>query len=225
MLRESHERLQHLAAGLIDVREQERSAIARELHDELGQALTRLNMDLMWLAERVPLRLRNRRTAGMVSLVEEMLTTVQHLSSQLRPAILDDFGLEAAIEWQAQEFEQWNGARCRLDLRLPPLPPDRDRDTTVFRILQESLTNVARHSGASSVQIALVRENGEIALSVKDDGRGFSPEAPRKPDSYGLMGLRERAHLVGGKVRIDSAPGQGVRIDVRIPLEQPGPDQ
>jgi signal transduction histidine kinase len=88
--------------------------------------------------------------------------------------------------------------------------------------LQESLTNVARHSGATSVRIALARENGEIALTVQDNGRGFSPDSPRKPDSYGLMGLRERAYLVGGKIRIDSAPGQGVRIDVRIPIEQQG---
>src|SRR5690606_20157979 len=128
--------------------------------DELGQALTRLNIDLVGLAERLPRRLRTRQTTGMITLVEEMLTTVQHLSARLRPAILDDFGLEAAIEWQAQEFEEWNGTRCRLALDLPPLPPDRARDTAVFRILQESLTNVARHAEAGSVDIRCAVSGG-----------------------------------------------------------------
>jgi PAS domain S-box-containing protein len=222
MLRESHERLQHLAAGLIDVREQERSAMARELHDELGQALTRLNMDLMWLAERLPSRLRSRRTAGMVSLVEEMLTTVQHLSSQLRPAILDDFGLEAAIEWQAQEFEQWNGARCRLDLRLPPLPPDRDRDTTVFRILQESLTNVARHAHAQSVEIRCGVSGGALVLEVADDGVGIAEGTAGGPSSLGVLGMRERARAIGAEVDVVPRAPRGTAVRLRVPVKDGG---
>jgi PAS domain S-box-containing protein len=222
MLRESHERLQQLAAGLIDVREQERSAIARELHDELGQDLTRLNMDLMWLAERLPLRLRTRRTVGMVSLVEGMLTTVQHLSSQLRPAILDDFGLEAAIEWQAQEFEQWNGARCRLDLRLPPLPPDRDRDTTVFRILQESLTNVARHAHAESVDIRCGVSGGALVLEVADDGVGIAEGTAGGPGSLGVLGMRERARAIGAEVDIVPRVPRGTAVRLRVPVEVNG---
>jgi PAS domain S-box-containing protein len=222
MLRESHERLQHLAAGLIDVREQERSAIARELHDELGQALTRLNMDLMWLVERLPRRLRTRRATGMVSLVEEMSTTVQHLSSQLRPAILDDFGLEAAIEWQAQEFEQWNGARCRLDLRLPPLPPDRDRDTTVFRILQESLTNVARHAHAESVDIRCGVSGGALVLEVVDDGVGIAGGTAGGPSSLGVLGMRERARAIGAEIDILPAMPRGTAVRFRVPVEHAG---
>jgi PAS domain S-box-containing protein len=222
MLRESHERLQQLAAGLIDVREQERSAIARELHDELGQDLTRLNMDLMWLAERLPLRLRTRRTAGMVSLVEQMLTTVQHLSSQLRPAILDDFGLEAAIEWQAQEFEQWNGARCRLDLRLPPLPPDRDRDTTVFRILQESLTNVARHAHAESVDVRCGVSGGALVLEVADDGVGIAEGTAGGPSALGVLGMRERARAIGGEIDIVPRVPRGTAVRLRVPVEANG---
>lgn len=225
MLRESHERLQHLAAGLIDVREQERSAIARELHDELGQALTRLNMDLVWLMERLPRRLRTRRTAGMVSLVEEMLTTVQHLSSQLRPAILDDFGLEAAIEWQAQEFEQWNGARCRLDLRLPPIPPDRDRDTTVFRILQESLTNVARHADAESVDIRCEVSGGALVLEVVDDGVGIAEGTAGRPSSLGVLGMRERARAIGAEVEILPGMPRGTAVRLRVPVEHDGARQ
>jgi PAS domain S-box-containing protein len=222
LLRDSHERLQHLAAGLIDVREQERSAIARELHDELGQALTRLNMDLMWLAERLPRRLRTGRTAGMLSLVERMLTTVQHLSSRLRPAILDDFGLEAAIEWQAQEFEQWNGARCRLDLRLPHLPPDRDRDTTVFRILQESLTNVARHAHAGSVDIRCAVSDGALLLEIADDGVGIAEGTAGGPSSLGVLGMRERARAIGAEVEIVPRVPRGTAVRLRVPVQGQG---
>jgi PAS domain S-box-containing protein len=222
MLRESHERLQHLAAGLIDVREQERSLMARELHDELGQALTRLNMDLMWLADRLPRRLRTRRTAGMVSLVEQMSTTVQHLSSQLRPAILDDFGLEAAIEWQAQEFEQWNGARCRLDLRLPLLPADRDRDTTVFRILQESLTNVARHAHAESVDIRCGLSALALILEVSDDGVGIAEGTAGGPSSLGVLGMRERARAIGAEIDIVPRVPRGTTVRLRVPLDDNG---
>ncbi len=222
LLRESHERLQQLAAGLMDVREQERSAIARELHDELGQDLTRLNMDLMWLAERLPGRLKTRRTAGMVSLVEKMSTTVQHLSAQLRPAILDDFGLEAAIEWQAQEFEEWNGARCRLDLRLPPLPPDRDRDTTVFRILQESLTNVARHAQAGSVDIRCGVTGGALVLEVADDGVGIGEGAAGGPGSLGVLGMRERARAIGAVVDIVPRVPRGTAVRLRVPVGAEG---
>jgi PAS domain S-box-containing protein len=222
LLRESHERLQHLATRLIDVREQERSAIARELHDELGQALTRLNMDLMWLTERLPRRLRTRRTAGMVSLVEQMSTTVQHLSSQLRPAILDDFGLEAAIEWQAQEFEQWNGARCRLDLQLPALRPNRDRDTTVFRILQESLTNVARHAHAESVDIRCGLSEGALVLEVADDGVGIAEGTAGGPSSLGVLGMRERARAIGAEVDIVPRVPRGTTVRLRVPVEDDG---
>jgi PAS domain S-box-containing protein len=222
LLCESNERLQQLAAGLMDVREQERSAIARELHDELGQDLTRLNMDLMWLAERLPRRLQTKRTAGMVSLVERMSTTVQHLSARLRPAILDDFGLEAAIEWQAQEFEQWNGARCRLDLRLPLLPPDRDRDTTVFRILQESLTNVARHARAESVDVRCAVSGGALVLEVADDGIGIAEGTAGGPGSLGLLGMRERARTIGAEVDIVARRPRGTAVRLRVPMGAAG---
>jgi PAS domain S-box-containing protein len=217
LLRESHQRLQHLAARLIDVREQERSAIARELHDELGQALTRLNMDLAWLIDRRPLR-GAKRTAGMVSIVEQMLTTVQHLCSRLRPAILDDFGLEAAIEWQAQEFEQWNGSRCRLDLRLGSLAPDRERDTAVFRVLQESLTNVARHAHATTVEIRCRVSGGELLMEVADDGVGIAEEKAGGPGSLGLLGMRERARAIGAAIEIAPRLPRGTAVRLRVPV-------
>jgi PAS domain S-box-containing protein len=218
MLQESHERLQDLAARLMDFREHERSAMARELHDELGQALTRLNIDLTWLTERLPRRLRTKRTASMVSMVERMFTSVQHLSSRLRPAILDDFGLEAAIEWQAQEFEGWNGARCHLDLQLPSLAPDRDRDTAVFRILQESLTNVARHAQAKAVEIHCRVSEGHLILDVNDDGSGIPPGKTGGPHSLGLLGMRERARGVGGNIQIERQATGGTAVRLRVPL-------
>jgi signal transduction histidine kinase len=165
------------------------------------------------------------KIARMQALLDSTVAATRRISADLRPLMLDDLGLAAAVEWLIESFRERNAIECEL------IAPSEDLDfkeplaSCVFRILQESLTNVARHSGASSVQVALARSNGEIALTVKDNGRGFSPDAPRKPDSYGLMGLRERAFLVGGKVAIASAPGKGVRIDVRIPLAQQGPAQ
>ena len=218
LLRQSHEKLQHLAARLIDIREHERSAMARELHDELGQALTRLNIDLTWLTGRLPRSLRTKRSAGMLSMVEQMLATVQHLSSRLRPAILDDFGLEAAIEWQAQEFERWNGARCRLDLELPSLAPSRERDTAVFRILQESLTNVTRHAHAKSVEIRCRLQASDLILEVNDDGAGIANGQAGGPSSLGLLGMRERARGVGGGIEIAPRPGGGTAVRLRVPI-------
>jgi PAS domain S-box-containing protein len=226
-LRRSQQDLRELAAVSQSAREQEKTRIARELHDELAQSLTALKMDLAWTAERLAAKESaiSEKIARMQTLLDTTVAATRRISADLRPLMLDDLGLAAAVEWLIESFRERNAIECEL------MAPSEDLDfkeplaSCVFRILQESLTNVARHSGASSVQVALARSNGEIALTVKDNGRGFSPDAPRKPDSYGLMGLRERAYLVGGNVLIDSAPGKGVRIDVRIPLAQPGPGQ
>jgi signal transduction histidine kinase len=159
-------------------------------------------------------------------MVQQMLDTVQHLSSRLRPAILDDFGLEAAIEWQAQEFERWNGTRCRLDLDITSLVPDRDRDTAVFRILQESLTNVARHAEASQVVVRLVRDADGIELSVADDGKGPPPLGPARgandgPGGIGITSMRERAALMGGRFEAGRGPRGGLHVVVWVPLARP----
>lgn len=218
MLRDSHGRLQDLTARLMDIREHERAALARELHDELGQALTRLNIDLTWLTERLPLWLRTRRVASMVPLVDSLLTTVQHLSSRLRPAILDDLGLEAAIEWQAQEFEHWNGCRCRLDLQIGALPPVHDRDTAVFRILQESLTNVARHARATTVRIGGRVESAALVLEIEDDGVGIPPHELASSRALGLLGMRERARGIAGSIEIRRNEARGTTVRLRVPL-------
>jgi signal transduction histidine kinase len=193
--------------------------MARELHDELGQALTRLSMDLTWLTGRIPRSLRTKRTAGLLPMVERMLATVQHLSSRMRPAILDDFGLEAAIEWQAQEFERWSGTRCRLDLGLRSLAPSRERDTAVFRILQESLTNVARHAQAKSVAIRCHLQASDLVLEVSDDGVGIAGEQAGGPPSLGFLGMRERARGVAGSIKIAPRIGGGTAVTLRVPID------
>jgi PAS domain S-box-containing protein len=218
-LKESRERLRNLASSLMDVRERERAALARELHDELGQVLTRLSMDLCWMLERLPRYLNTKRAQGMVPLVRGILETVQHISAQLRPAILDDLGLEAAIEWQVKHFADWNGCRCRLDLRITRLTPHRERDTAVFRILQEALTNVARHAHASLVVVQARTSKHELVLDVIDDGTGIPDDKLASAQSLGLIGMRERAVGMGGQLHLQSRPSGGTAIALRVPLE------
>jgi PAS domain S-box-containing protein len=221
MLQESHEQLRNLAARLMDIREHERTAFARELHDQLGQTLTRLTIDLCWLMERLPKRLRTRRTEGIVPIVRGMVTAVQHLSWRQRPAVLDDLGLDAAIEWQALEFEEWSGCRCTADLRLHPLPNDRDRDTAVFRILQEALVNVARHAQAATVTITGHIEAGSLVLEILDDGLGLDPSRLTSPRSLGLLGMRERARSIGATLDIGRAAERGTAVRLHVPVGAP----
>ncbi|HEY6862697.1 MAG TPA: PAS domain-containing sensor histidine kinase [Burkholderiales bacterium] len=221
-LASSREELRELAQAANSVREQEKSRIARELHDELAQALTALKMDVNWVAERAqtqnddPLE---EKLAAMQSMLDDTVAATRRISADLRPLMLDDLGLGPAVEWLVQGFGERSGIRCKLDIRAPEdLELQEPHASAVFRILQESLTNVAKHAKASLVQVSLARANGTIVLLVVDNGRGFSTGDPRKPNSFGLMGLRERAYALGGEVRIDSGPGRGTRIDVRIPL-------
>jgi PAS domain S-box-containing protein len=221
MLQESHEQLRNLAARLMDIREHERTAFARELHDELGQALTRLTIDLCWLMERLPKRLRSRRTEAIVPIVRRMVTAVQHLSWRQRPAVLDDLGLEPAIEWQTQEFEEWSGCRCVADLRLESLPADRDRDTAVFRILQEALVNVARHAKAARASVRGHVEDGRLVLEIIDDGIGIEPQQLTSPASLGLLGMRERARSIGATLHIGRAGDHGTAIRLHVSVAIP----
>ncbi len=216
LLEESHSRLRNLATRLMVIREQERSTIARELHDELGQALTRLNIDLSWLIQQLPQRRRTKRAVSMTALVDRMLRTVQHMSSELRPPILDDLGLEAAIESHVREFAEWNECGCRLDLRLGTLPRDRDRDIAVFRILQEALTNVARHARAREVAVSAWTVADALLLRISDDGIGIPERRIASPDSLGLLGMRERAEALGGSVTVTSERGRGTTVTLRV---------
>lgn len=218
LVRVSHERTRNLAARLLAIREQERSAIARELHDELGQALTRLNIDVAWLTQQLPARRRSKRVELMAPLVDRTIQTVQQISSQLRPPILDDFGLEAAIEWHVKEFAEWGGCQCALSLRIGVLPRDRDRDIAIFRILQEALTNVARHARATRVSVRAERTADLLILEIEDDGVGIPQSKLTGQHSYGLTGMAERAEGLGGELLISVPPGQGTLVRFTIDL-------
>ena len=222
-LRRSREQLSDLSAHLTGVREAERSAIAREIHDELGQALTALRMDVAWLRNRLPhagepmlAKLR-----AMDELIDDTISRARRICSELRPGVLDDLGLAAAVEWQAQEFERRTGVRCEVGSSLAAEQLDRELSTALFRILQESLTNLARHAEAVNVRVDLRQEGGRIVLEVSDDGRGTAAAQAPGRRSLGVLGMRERARHLGGSLTLTSAPGRGTVVQASIPLPDP----
>jgi PAS domain S-box-containing protein len=219
-LRDSKEEIRNLALTASTVREQEKSRIARELHDELGQALTALKIDVGWLREHLaeaPGAVLAKLGAMQV-LLDGTVAATRRISSDLRPLMLDDLGLVAACEWLAHNFQQRTGVPCELVLGAGELDLPDPYATAVFRVLQESLTNIAKHAGASQVEATLERGEGTVILTVRDNGRGFRPADPRKEGSYGLVGLRERAFLLGGDIRIESEPGRGTYVEMRMPM-------
>jgi len=221
-LSHSREQLREFAAAASSIREQEKSRIARELHDELAQALTALKMDLAWLDERMPAGQEAlvAKVSAMQTMLDGTVAATRRISADLRPLMLDDLGLLPAVEWLVQNFSERTGIACDLSIETPDLELGEPYATAVFRILQESLTNAARHAQASLVEVSLAGSAREVLLKVRDNGRGFVTDDPRKPNSYGLLGLRERAYLLDGEVRIDSERGRGTAIEVRIPLAE-----
>ncbi len=221
-LRASREEIRNLALAASTVREQEKSRIARELHDELGQALTALKIDVGWLKEHLtqapgPVQ---QKLGSMQLLLDGTVAAARRISADLRPLMLDDLGLVAACDWLAHNFQQRTGMPCELVLGAGELDLPDPYATAVFRVLQESLTNIAKHAEASQVEVTLERDGQAVVLTVRDNGKGFEPGGPRKHGSYGLLGLKERAYLLGGEVRIDSAPGEGTFIEMRLPITQ-----
>jgi PAS domain S-box-containing protein len=217
-LRASADQLRALGARLSEIREDERRDIARELHDQVGQALTALKLDLHWIAAKVSADAEQRaRTTRMESLLDETLETTRRISSTLRPAVLDDLGLSAALRWQAHEFAQRTGVSCDVD--APPdavVPPA--VALTLFRILQEALTNVARHAAARRVTVSLALRDDAVTLVVSDDGKGLVAEVAAKPTSLGLLGMRERVLAIGGALTITGEPGRGTTVTATAPL-------
>jgi len=224
-LRESEDKLRRLAAHLISVREEERAHIAREIHDELGQVLTGLKMEVTWLARRLKEAPLIEKTDSMCKLIDSSVQTVRKIATGLRPEMLDDMGLVAAVGWQAKEFQKRTGIRARV--KLPPESTKLDIDvaTTMFRIFQEILTNVARHSRATriDVELAIGEKAGEkageekVTLEVADNGVGIADADLNGKKSLGLLGMHERALLFGGEVKITGAGGEGTRVLVSIP--------
>jgi PAS domain S-box-containing protein len=222
-LRRSKDELQELGAVAHMTREQEKSRIARELHDELGQLLTMLQMDLAWCREKLPPG--NEAFAAkvdrMATLLKGTIAATRRIAADLRPLMLDDLGLVPSIEWLVENFRQRSGIACELSVDRRELALSKAQSSAVFRIVQESLTNVAKHAQAAHADIAIERDDGALVVRIEDDGVGFSPQAPRKQNSFGLLGLRERVSLLGGEVTIESAPGAGTIIEVRLPNEAP----
>lgn len=217
-LARSRRRLRELAARREAVRETERKIMAREIHDELGQALTALRMDLARLRQRLPPAARDLapRTDVMTGIVDHLVETVRRIATELRPPILDDFGLVAAIEWQAEETAARAGFRCALDLPTE-VRLDDGRATTVFRICQEALTNAARHAQATSVQVVLRATPRELVLKVLDDGRGITLAELADQRAIGLLGMRERALAWGGTLDVYALAPAGTAVELRLP--------
>ncbi|QJR14240.1 PAS domain-containing sensor histidine kinase [Usitatibacter palustris] len=216
----SREEVREFALAASTAREQEKSRFARELHDELGQALTALKIDVSWLRESLmgaPDAVK-AKLAAMQLLLDGTVAAARRISSDLRPLMLDDLGLAAACDWLAENFRSRTGLACELVLGEGDLDLPDPWATAVFRVLQESLTNVTKHSGATQVEVTLVRVAGEVVLTVHDNGRGFSISDPRKPGSQGLTSLRERASLLHGTAIVESTPGRGTLIELRLPV-------
>ena len=219
-LKRSQELFRNLSAHLQVVREEERTRIARKIHDDLGQALTALKIDLSWLDKKLANKqdLIGEKLQSMVTLVNETVETVQNVSEDLRPGILDDFGLPAALEWQAEEFQKRTGMECRTSVPASEFDLNKEKSTNLYRIVQESLTNVIRHANATKVEINLHEEDGKLVLEVVDNGKGITKAAISDSKSFGLIGIKERVHSLGGEVDIAGAPNEGTRLMVRIPI-------
>jgi len=223
-LQRSHLQLRSLAARIEEVREQERSEVARELHDELGQSLTALKMDLRWLEKRLdPGRVElTEKVRGLVGLADQTIEMVHRLASRLRPGLLDDLGLSAAIEWLGADCGRRSGLRCDVHVDVPERRIGPKSTTAIFRIVQEALTNIARHASASRVTVRICETDGHLEVLVADDGIGVSDAQVADTRSFGLLGMRERAHALGGQVTVRGDPGKGTSVLLTIDLPSSG---
>jgi PAS domain S-box-containing protein len=227
-LKSSRQLLRSLAAYLQTMREKERSAIAREMHDVVGQALVGIKMDLAWVRKHLSQGSdatvsaeTEKRLEAANGLLEEAIASVKTISTELRPGVLDKFGLAAAVEWQCQEFQRRTGIKSKCSFPSQQLQLSPERSTAVFRILQEALTNIAQHSHAHYVSIELRVDDQELTLTVHDDGDGISEEELQDPRSLGLLGMRERSESLGGSLTIGAKPEGGTILVARVPLQNP----
>lgn len=219
-LKESHHKLRELTAHLNLRREREQKGFARKVHDELGTSLTLLKFDLAWLKRNYPPdnQAVAERIRAMDELIHECTNTIQQITSELRPSLLDEQGLAAAIEWQAKEFEKRSGISCTPEIGAAIPPLSQDNAINVYRIFQESLSNVMRHAGATSVKISLAKAGQQLVLRIADNGAGISEQAISAPTSFGILGMEERARLCGGAITIKGIPGKGTIISLSVPI-------
>jgi PAS domain S-box-containing protein len=231
-LKASHEQLRALAARLESVREEEGTRIAREIHDELGSALTGLKWDLERLnnalteaGDRETLSLARGKLQNMLGTIDNTINTVRRISSELRPGVLDDLGLVAAIEWQARQFSLRTGMDCQFQAGVEEVGLSRQASTAVFRVFQEILTNILRHSQAGKVWVRAFEREHYFILEVRDNGRGISESEKNNSRSLGLLGMRERAHLIDARIEISGIKGEGTTVTIRVPLPMAGDTQ
>lgn len=219
MLLQTTERLRELSAHLQNVREDERIRIAREIHDELGQQLTVLKMDISWLKRKVEIKdpKVEQKMKDLMAVIDNTVKTVRKISSDLRPSLLDDLGLVAALEWHSQEFEKRSGIKTTFVSAIPEVAVETPVATAMFRIFQETLTNVARHADATTVEATLIQENGKLIMRIRDNGKGFSIDDIENKRTLGILGMQERIAIIDGEYRIDSQPGQGTLVEVKVP--------
>jgi len=221
-IQRSREQLRKLSAHLQSVREKERTRIARELHDELGQLLTALNTGLVLLIKKIPGEQTSlhEQTGAMIDLVGMTMQTLKRIYMDLRPGMLDHLGLAVAVGWQAGEFEKRTGIRCKLKVDPEDLTLEPELSTAIFRIFQETLTNIARHADATRIAVRLIRNVKGVELTVRDNGKGIAEEQLTKPGSFGILGIKERTHTWGGDVAITGKRGWGTMVKISIPLRE-----
>ncbi len=221
-LRESSRQLQELAVSLETAREEERLQIARELHDELGQSLTALKLDMAWLSDQLGQKDETlaQKAKDITSQMNTLIKTVRRIATELRPGMLDDLGLAASLEWQAQDFEKRSGIKCQLQLPASDIDIGRDQSLAIFRIFQEALTNISRYAHAQHVEVRFEKSGDQLILEMADDGQGINKDEIEGPHSLGLIGMRERARYLGGTFEIKGEPNKGTQLKVTLPFAQ-----
>jgi signal transduction histidine kinase len=221
-LRESSKQLQQLAVSLENAREEERLQVSRELHDELGQALTAVKFDLAWLSDQLEQKDETlaQKTKDIASQMNALIKSVRRIATELRPGMLDDLGLAASIEWQARDFEKRSGVTCALHLPDDELNLTQDQSLAIFRIFQEALTNINNYAGAEMVKVTLEKTGDRLTLEINDDGRGIKETEISSSHSLGLIGMRERAKYLGGTFEVKGNPDQGTTLRITIPVTQ-----
>ncbi len=219
-IRESREQLRELVLRQQWDREVLRTRIAREIHDELGQSLMALNLNAYWLLHQLPAEQQHltAKVQEMIDVIVETVQAVQRISSELRPSMLDELGLEATMRWYVEQFHARTGIACRLDVDLSMRTIDDDHATAAYRILQEALTNVSRHSDADEIGLKAFVRDDCLHMEIYDNGRGMDRHGIAMSRSFGLLGMQERAVALGGSLEIDSAPGKGTRLYLKLPL-------
>lgn len=226
-IRRSYEDLRLLASHLQDVREEERATMSREIHDQLGQQLTGLKMDVSWLSKKIQTddELIRDKIKGIMELLDGTIRMVRRIATELRPSILDDLGLIEAMKWQSYEFEKRSEIKIDFNSSLSEVSFPNNVTIALFRIYQESLTNVARHAGATKVSTAIHQEDHRLVLIIADNGKGFDTRAISHKRTLGIMGMRERAMMIGGHYDIISEPGKGTTVSIMVPLTEEEDEQ